>query len=76
MNPAMTREEWIDTIASALGVEAPDEATVERLLDLAGAAAHRSERTAAPIACFLVGRAGADPVEAERIARSIGTEQG
>ena len=36
----MTGREWIDAYAAALGVEAPDEATVEALLDLAGVAAH------------------------------------
>jgi hypothetical protein len=70
----MTRNEWIGAFAAELGVEPPDEATVERLLDLAGAAAHRSERTAAPIACFLVGRTGVDVIDADRIARSIGSE--
>ena len=44
--------------AERLGVEPPDDATVETLLDLAGVAAHASERTAAPIACWLVGKAG------------------
>ena len=49
---------WIAAFADRLGVEPPDEATVATLLDLAGVAAHASARTAAPIACWLVGRAG------------------
>ena len=57
----MTGDEWIAAFAEALGVEPPDPATVETLLDLAGTAAHASERTAAPIACYLVGLAGASP---------------
>lgn len=60
----MTRDEWIATFAARLGVEPPDANTVETLLDLAGVAAHGSERTAAPIACYLVGRAGLDPAVA------------
>ena len=56
----MRPEDWIDVFAERLGVEPPDAATVETLLDLAGVAAHASERTAAPIACYLVGRAGLD----------------
>jgi len=53
-----TGQEWIAAFAERLGTEAPDEATIEALLDLAGVAAHASERIAAPIACYLVGRAG------------------
>lgn len=60
----MTRQEWLASFASLLGTEPPDEATVETLLDLAGVAAHASERTAAPIACWLVGRSGLDPATA------------
>jgi hypothetical protein len=60
----MTAREWIESFAAAIGTEAPDEGTVEQLLALAGAAAHASERTAAPIACWLAGRAGIDPAVA------------
>ena len=67
----MTRDEWIAAFAARLGVEAPDAATIETLLDLAGTAAHASERTAAPIACYLVGLAGASPTEAGRTAETI-----
>ena len=74
----MTRDEWIAEFAAELGVDPPDAETVETLLDLAGTAAHASERTAAPIACYLVGLAGAavapdiSPDRAARIAESIG----
>jgi hypothetical protein len=67
----MTGHEWIESFASMLGVDAPDEATVDTLLELAGVAAHASERTAAPIACFLVGRAGVDPADALARARGV-----
>jgi Domain of unknown function (DUF6457) len=68
----MTGREWIDEFAARLGVEAPDEHTVEALLDLAGVAAHASERIAAPIACWLVGRAGLNPAEAKALAGGVG----
>jgi hypothetical protein len=68
----MTAQEWIDAFAVVLGTEAPDAATVEQLLALAGAAAHASERTAAPIACWLVGRAGVDPAQALEQAQLVG----
>ena len=68
----MTATEWINAFAVVLGAEAPDDATVEQLLALAGAAAHASERTAAPIACWLVGRAGVDPAVALEQAQLVG----
>jgi hypothetical protein len=67
----VTPDEWIAAFAAELGVEPPDPTTVEVLLDLAGTAAHASERTAAPIACYLVGLAGAPPAGAGRLAESI-----
>jgi len=68
----VTRDEWIAAFAAELGVPPPDAATVEVLLDLAGTAAHASERTAAPIACYLVGQAGASPPDAGQVAEGIG----
>ncbi len=66
----MTPQEWLASFAELLEVEPPDEATVATLLDLAGVAAHASERTAAPIACWLVGRSAHDAAAAlERAAR-------
>ncbi len=67
----MTGNEWIASFAARLGVAPPDDETVETLLALAGVAAHASERTAAPISCYLIGRAGIDPSEAAAIAASI-----
>jgi hypothetical protein len=67
----MTADEWIAAFADRLGVSMPDAATVDTLLSLAGTAAHASERTAAPIACYLVGRAGIDPDEAGRVAEDV-----
>jgi hypothetical protein len=70
----MTAAEWITAFAAKLGIPPPDEATTEALLALAGTAAHASERTAAPIACFLAGHAGIDPVEAKRLAETLPAE--
>jgi Domain of unknown function (DUF6457) len=67
----MTGREWIDAYAARLGIDAPDDETVEALLDLAGTAAHGSERIAAPIACWLVGRAGISVEEAARHAAEV-----
>ena len=67
----MDPDDWIVTFAASLGVEVPDAATVETLLELAGVAAHASERTAAPIACYLVGRAGLDAAVALERAEGV-----
>jgi Domain of unknown function (DUF6457) len=69
----MTGQEWVGAFAARLGVDAPDAATVEGLLSLAAVAAHASERTAAPIACYLVGQASANPVQAIEVAAAIET---
>lgn len=63
----VTAREWVDAFAERLGAEPPDDATFEALLELAGIAAHASERTAAPIACWLVGRSGIGVDEARRL---------
>ena len=66
-----TPDEWLAAFAARLGVEPPDGATVTALLDLAGVAAHASERTAAPVACWLIGRAGVPPADALEVAREV-----
>jgi hypothetical protein len=68
---AITRDEWITAFAARLGVDPPDAETVDTLLAVAGTAAHASERTAAPIACYLVGLAGASPPDAARVADAV-----
>ena len=62
---------WIARFAERLGIEAPDAALIDELLALAGDAAHASERIAAPIACYLVGSAGADATAARTLAAEI-----
>jgi hypothetical protein len=76
MTDAMTAQDWIAAFAARLGVEAPDADTIDQLLDLAGTAAHASERIAAPIACWLVGRAGLDPPEAGLLAAAVAPPAG
>ncbi len=71
----MTAREWIEAYAAKLGIEAPDEAQVEALLDLAGVAAHASERTAAPITCWLIGQAGISVDEARRLADELAADE-
>ncbi len=72
----ITDREWIRRFAAELGLPAPTDQDIEDLLDLAGTAARASQRTAAPISCWLVGRSGSDPqtarLAAEHLAASLG----
>jgi hypothetical protein len=52
----VTRDEWLASFCAAAGVERPTADEIRSLLDLAGSAAHASERTAAPIACWIAAR--------------------
>lgn len=67
--PGTTAQEWLAGFAAVIGAAAPDDEVNEALLNLAGVAAHDSERIAAPIACWMAGVAGVDPAEALKRAR-------
>jgi len=68
---ARSAADWTAAFAARLGLEPPTPDVVDTLLDLAGVAAHASERTAAPIACWLVGQASVSPAAALDLAREI-----
>lgn len=65
---------WLSRFAAALGTDAPSESEVSALLSLASVAAHASERPAAPVACWLVAKAGLPPDEALALARALPLE--
>jgi hypothetical protein len=67
----MTAPEWIEAFCEQIGIEAPDDATTAQILRLASVAAHASERTAAPVACYLAGISGRPLDEVERAAESV-----
>ena len=67
----MNAKEWIAAYAQRLGTEPPSTAEFSILLDLAGEAAHASERVAAPVACWVAAKAGVAPDEALAAAREI-----
>jgi hypothetical protein len=67
----MNAKDWIAAYAEKLGTEAPTTAEFSALLDLAGEAAHASERVAAPVACWVAARAGATPQAALEAARGL-----
>jgi hypothetical protein len=57
--------------AAEAGVGAPSDEEVQQLLALAGIAAHASERTAAPISCWIAARAGLSPADARAVAARL-----
>lgn len=67
----MDAQEWLTAFADRLGLDALPQADIDALLDLASVAAHTSERLAAPLTCFLVGKAGISPSDAKAIADEI-----
>jgi hypothetical protein len=71
---ALSGVQWIEQLAGHLGVAAPSEEELATLLDLAGVAAHASERTAAPISCWLAARAGITPEVALAAAHALAAE--
>jgi Domain of unknown function (DUF6457) len=70
----MNAIEWLAAYAQELGIEAPTRDEFKAVLDLAGEAAHASERVAAPVACWLAARAGVDLEEARRLAREVSSD--
>lgn len=70
----MTRDEWIASFASKAGVQRPSAQEVRELLELAGTAAHASERTAAPIACWIAGRSGLSLADLREAALGVGED--
>jgi hypothetical protein len=57
-------EDWTERFAAALDVAPPSEDEKESLLELAATCAHESDRTAAPISCWLAAKSGKSVREA------------
>lgn len=70
----MDAAEWLRAFSAELNLQAPSPEVIEVLLEVAGTAAHASERKAAPIACFMAGVAGIDAEEALAAARRVPAE--
>ena len=71
-----TATQWLDAFAARVGVQPPSAEDREAILALAGVAAHASERTAAPVACWMAAAAGLSVGEAIEIAREISPASG
>jgi uncharacterized protein DUF6457 len=63
--------EWIERYAERIGTDPPTSDEFRAVLDLAAEAAHASERTAAPVACWLSARAGVPLDRAIELAKEI-----
>ncbi len=70
----MDAQEWLTAFAARLGLDALPQEDIDALLDLASVAAHTSERLAAPLTCYLVGRSGISPTEAKALADEIAAD--
>ncbi|MGI8428201.1 MAG: DUF6457 domain-containing protein [Solirubrobacteraceae bacterium] len=67
----MNAPDWLAAYAEKLGLPAPTPGEFKAVLDLAGEAAHASERVAAPVACWLAAKAGIGLPEAIELAREL-----
>ena len=71
----MDAAEWIAAYAQKLGVSPPNEEEFDQLLNLAGIAAHSSERVAAPVACWVAATAGVTIEHALGAARELESDE-
>jgi hypothetical protein len=67
----MNARSWISAYAERLGADAPSRDEFEAILALAAEAAHRSERGAAPVACWVAAKAAVPLTDALEAARGI-----
>jgi hypothetical protein len=72
----MNAKDWIAAYAEQLGTDAPTPSEFAAILNLAGEAAHASERVAAPVACWVAAKAGVSLEEAMRIAKEVSATGG
>jgi 1,6-anhydro-N-acetylmuramate kinase len=70
----MDANTWLAAYAEKIGVSAPTKDGLKAVLDLAGVAAHSSQRIAAPVATWMAGRAGVGLDEAMRLAEQVPTD--
>lgn len=68
----ISAEDWIASFAGLADAAPPSETETGKLLKLAAVAAHSSERIAAPLACWIAGRAGLELDAAIELAERLG----
>jgi hypothetical protein len=67
----MNASDWLAAYSEKLGASPPTAEEFKLILDLAGEAAHASERVAAPAACWVAARAGVSLDEALAVAQGV-----
>ena len=67
----MNVSEFLAAFAAEIGTSEPDRQDIDVLLELAGIAAHASERLAAPLACWMGGVSGLPADELLAAARRV-----
>jgi len=68
----MTAEQWVEQFAKEVGADSPSSGEFDEVLKLAAEAAHSSERTAAPLACWIAGKTGKPLAELISTAERVG----
>ena len=68
---SVSAEQWIEGFAHEIGATAPSPKEFGAILKLAATAAHASERTAAPVACWLAGASGRPLEEMQELAARV-----
>jgi hypothetical protein len=70
----MNANEWLAAFAERIGGTPPSTEEFKLILDLAGVAAHSSERVSAPAACWVAANAGVDLNAALAASREVSDE--
>ena len=70
--PRRSAEDWVAEFAELVGIDPPGRGQMGAILKLAATAAHASERTAAPMACWVAGVSGRPLDELNEIADRVG----
>ena len=70
----MTVDEFLAAFAAEIGVPAPSGEQATALLEVASIAAHASQRTAAPLACWMGGASGMPLGELLAAAKRVAAE--
>lgn len=71
----MNGQEWVSAFARELGVAELTAEEIEMLLDVASVAAHSSERLAAPLTCYLIGKANMSASDALALAQRLSANE-
>jgi hypothetical protein len=72
---AQDMQDWLAGFATEVGTAPPTREEQDMLLELAAIAAHASQRTAAPITCWMAARAGVEPKDALAIGKRLAGEK-